>query len=64
MTESRIYHDDEYYFENGTRYVGPNDVTDEQIQELAESIFKDCEGYQYSDVYRFAKALLKMAKRR
>ena len=60
MTESRIYHEEEYYFD----VAGAPDEIDNKIQELAESIFKDCEGYQYSDVYRFAKALLKMANKR
>ena len=37
------------------------DVSDEEIEALAGSIFTEDQTYQYSDVYKFAKALLKKA---
>ena len=36
-------------------------VSDEEIEALAGSIFTEDQTYQYSDVYRFAKALLQKA---
>ena len=38
------------------------DVSDEEIEALAGSIFTEDQTYQYSDVYKFAKALLKKAR--
>jgi hypothetical protein len=37
------------------------DVSDAEIEALAGSIFTEDQTYQYSDVYKFAKALLKKA---
>ena len=34
------------------------DVSDEEIERIAASVFIEDETYQYSDVYKFAKALL------
>jgi SOS response regulatory protein OraA/RecX len=38
------------------------DVSDEEIERIAGSIFTEDQTYQYSDVYKFAKALLQKAK--
>ena len=57
MTESIAYR-----FENGDL---PKEslrrLTDEEIEALAGSIFTEDQTYQYSDVYKFAKALLRKA---
>jgi hypothetical protein len=36
-------------------------VSDEEIEHIAASVFIEDETYQYSDVYKFAKALLQKA---
>lgn len=57
MTESMAYR-----FENGdSPKESLRDVSDEEIETLAGSIFTEDQTYQYSDVYKFAKALLKKA---
>ena len=57
MTESIAYR-----FENGeSPKESLRDVSDEEIEALAGSIFTEDQTYQYSDVYKFAKALLKKA---
>jgi len=57
MTESVAY-----MSENGdTPKESPRDVSDAEIEALASSIFTEDQTYQYSDVYKFAKALLKKA---
>jgi hypothetical protein len=38
------------------------EVSDAEIEALAGSIFTEDQTYQYSDVYKFAKALLKKAR--
>jgi len=38
------------------------ELTDEEIEELASFIFTEDQTYQYSDVYKFAKALLQKAR--
>jgi hypothetical protein len=38
------------------------DVSDEEIERIAASVFIEDETYQYSDVYKFAKALLQKAR--
>jgi len=38
------------------------ELTDEEIEKLASSIFTEDQTYQYSDVYKFAKALLQKAR--
>ena len=39
-----------------------HELTDEEIEALAGSIFTEDQTYQYSDVYKFAKALLQKAR--
>ena len=57
MTESMVYR-----FENGdSPKESLRGVSDEEIEALAGSIFTEDQTYQYSDVYKFAKALLKRA---
>ena len=57
MTESMAYR-----FENGDSPKKlSREVSDEEIEALAGSIFTEDQTYQYSDVYKFAKALLKKA---
>ena len=57
MTESMAYR-----FENGDLpKESSREVSDEEIEALAGSIFTEDQTYQYSDVYKFAKALLKKA---
>jgi hypothetical protein len=57
MTESMAYR-----FENGDSPKElPREVSDEEIEALAGSIFTEDQTYQYSDVYKFAKALLRKA---
>jgi hypothetical protein len=58
MTESIAYR-----FENGELPKDlPRDISDAEIEELAGSIFAEDQTYQYSDVYKFAKALLQKAR--
>jgi hypothetical protein len=38
------------------------DVSDEEIERIAALVFIEDEAYQYSDVYKFAKALLQKAR--
>jgi hypothetical protein len=60
MTESMAYR-----FENGdSPKESSRDVSDEEIEALAGSIFTEDQTYQYSDVYKFAKALLKKASKK
>ena len=57
MTESIVYR-----FENGDSPKKlSREVSDEEIESLAGFIFTEDQTYQYSDVYKFAKALLKKA---
>lgn len=57
MTESMAYR-----FENGDLPKKlSREISDEEIEALAGSIFTEDQTYQYSDVYKFAKALLKKA---
>jgi hypothetical protein len=37
------------------------DVSDEEIERIAATVFIEDETYQYSDVYKFAKAILQKA---
>ena len=39
-------------------------VSDEEIEHIAASVFIEDETYQYSDVYKFAKALLQKASQK
>jgi hypothetical protein len=60
MTESIAYR-----FENGTmpkELLPVRDISDAEIETLAGSIFTEDQTYQYSDVYKFAKALLQKAR--
>jgi hypothetical protein len=58
MTESMAYR-----FENGDLpKKSPREVSDAEIEALAGSIFTEDQTYQYSDVYKFAKALLQKAR--
>jgi hypothetical protein len=60
MTESVAY-----MFENGdSPKESPRNVSDEEIEALAGSIFTEDQTYQYSDVYKFARAILKKASER
>ena len=57
MTESIAYR-----FENGELPKKlSREISDAEIEALAGSIFTEDQTYQYSDVYKFAKALLKKA---
>lgn len=42
-----------------SKELDQRDVSDEEIERIAASVFIEDETYQYSDVYKFAKALLK-----
>ena len=57
MTESMAYR-----FENGDLPKQlSRGISDEEIEALAGSIFTEDQTYQYSDVYKFARAILKKA---